>query len=150
MNEPAADLGRPQGLSSAEVRQRLQRFGFNELPRGDRRDLLAILRSVLAEPMFLLLLGAAGLYLLLGDLGQGLLLAACALLSVGLVVFQERRSERVLEKLSDLASPRALVIREGREERIPGREVVPGDLVLVAAVFDRYLAASPGRHAAAV
>ncbi|HEX4572580.1 MAG TPA: cation-translocating P-type ATPase [Dongiaceae bacterium] len=132
MNEPAASLGRFQGLASAEVRQRLQRFGYNELPRGDRRDFLAILRSVLAEPMFILLLAAAGLYLLLGDLGQGLLLAACALLSVGLVVFQERRSERVLEKLSDLASPRALVIRDGREERIPGREVVPGDLILVA------------------
>jgi Ca2+-transporting ATPase len=123
---------KPQGLSPAEVRARLQRYGFNELPQGERRGLAATLRSVLAEPMFLLLVAAAGLYLLLGDLGEGLLLAACALLSVGLVVFQERRSERVLEKLSDLASPRALVIRGGKEARIPGREVVPGDLIVVA------------------
>ena len=91
----------------------------------------AIILSVIAASTPLLL-AAAGLYLLLGDLQQGLLLAGCALLSLGLVVQQESRSERVLETLRDLASPRALVIREGQNLRIPGREVVPGDLVLVA------------------
>lgn len=120
------------GLPSKEAQRRLARYGYNELPRQDRRDLPAILIGILREPMFGLLLAAAGLYLLLGDLQQGLLLAACALLSLGLVVHQERRSERVLETLRELSSPRALVIRDGAEQRIPGREVVPGDLVIVA------------------
>lgn len=130
-----SDLENPakfQGLSSAEAKRRLARAGYNELPQQGRRDLAAILLGVLREPMFGLLLAAAGLYLLLGDLQQGLLLAGCALLSLGLVVQQERRSERVLETLRELSSPRALVIRDGAEQRIPGREVVPGDLVIVA------------------
>ncbi len=122
----------PLGLSAEEAERRLASVGFNELPRPDRRNLATILLGVLREPMFGLLLAAAGLYLLLGDLQQGLLMTGCALLSLGLVVHQERRSERVLEALRDLASPRARVIRSGHEMRIPGREVVPGDLMLVA------------------
>ena len=106
--------------------------GPNELPRRGRRGLGRILLDVLREPMFLLLLSGGGLYLIIGDIGEALLLLAFASVSVWISVFQEYRTERSLEALRDLASPRALVIRDGERRRIAGREVVRGDLVVLA------------------
>ncbi|WP_395018006.1 cation-translocating P-type ATPase [Dongia sp.] len=122
----------PAGLTAAEAAERLRRFGPNALADPDHRNLARLVLEVLREPMFLMLVVAAGLYLLLGDLGEGLLLGGFAIINLGLVAGQEWRTERVLESLRDLSSPRALVIRDGREQRIAGREVVPGDLVILA------------------
>jgi Ca2+-transporting ATPase len=127
---PAGDL--PAGLSAAAAAEQLRRFGPNGLPDPDQRNLARLVLEVLREPMFLMLVVAAGLYLLLGDLGEGLLLGGFAIVNLGLVAGQEWRTERVLESLRDLSSPRALVIRDGKEQRIAGREVVPGDLVILA------------------
>jgi Ca2+-transporting ATPase len=131
----AAPASRPpegfQGLSEAEAKRRLAQHGPNEVRDRERRGMLGTVRGVLAEPMFLLLLVAAAVYLLLGDLGEGLLLAFFALVSVGLVVLQERRSEHALDALRDLASPQAHVVRDGRRRRIPARELVPGDIFLL-------------------
>jgi Ca2+-transporting ATPase len=120
------------GLSSAEAARRLREFGPNELPQPPRRGLLRILVGVLREPMFLLLALAAGLYLGIGGFGEGLLMAAFAALSIALVVVQERRSENAIESLRALAAPTARVLRDGHEQRIGAREVVPGDLLLIA------------------
>jgi Ca2+-transporting ATPase len=120
------------GLPAAEAAERLRREGPNELPRSGRRKLARILRDVLAEPMFGLLLGAGVIYLLLGDRLEAALLLVFASLSVTIAVIQEARSERVLEALRDLTSPRALVIRDGERQRIAGREVVRGDMVLLS------------------
>ena len=119
------------GLDDAEAARRLAAFGPNEPPAGPRRTWLRIAIEALREPMFGLLLLAAALYLLLGDLGEGLFLAAGAALSIGLVVFQEARSERALAALKALAAPSVRVVRGGTERRIPERELVPGDLMLV-------------------
>src|SRR5215208_6509003 len=78
------------------------------------------------------LLGGGLIYLLLGDLNEAVLLLAFAAISVAITVVQETRTERVLEALRDLASPRALVIRGGERRRIAGREVARGDLVVLA------------------
>ncbi|MBS0519616.1 MAG: cation-translocating P-type ATPase [Proteobacteria bacterium] len=121
-----------QGLDPEEARQRLLREGANELPSADRRTPLRIAAEVLREPMFALLLGAAAIYLLLGDVLEGAVLLLFASLSVTITIVQETRSERVLEALRAMTSPRALVIRGGERIRIPGREVVRGDLVVVA------------------
>lgn len=120
------------GLTASEAAERLRQEGPNELPRRGRRNLPRILRDVLAEPMFALLLGAGVIYLLLGDHLEALLLLIFASLSVAIAVVQEARSERVLEALRDLTSPRALVIRDGQRQRIAGREVVRGDLLSVS------------------
>ncbi len=120
------------GLSVAEAELRLKSEGFNELPRADRRTALRIVLEVLREPMLLLLLGAGLIYLLLGDLKESLILLTFAMLSVAITVVQETRTERVLEALRDLTSPRALVVRDGERKRIPGREVVRGDLVVLS------------------
>jgi Ca2+-transporting ATPase len=120
------------GLSEAEAASRLRTEGANELPRPDRRTLPRIALDVVREPMFALLIGAGAIYLLLGDLGEALVLIAFAGLSVVIAIVQETRSERVLEALRDLTSPRALVLRGGVRRRIPGREVVRGDAIVLA------------------
>src|SRR6516164_800264 len=121
-----------KGLSEIEAQARLAAEGPNELPQPDRRTPLRIVLEVLGEPMFALLLGGGAIYLLLGDIKEALILLAFALLSIIITVVQETRTEHVLEALRNLASPRALVIRGGMRKRIPGREVVRGDVVVLA------------------
>lgn len=119
------------GLDEAEAQRRLARYEPNAVAGKRSRSLIDIVRGILREPMFLLLLAAAGLYLVLGDIGEGLFMMAGAAVTIGLVVLQEARSERALAALRELAEPFARVIRGGSERRIPARELVPGDLILV-------------------
>ena len=120
------------GLTNEEAAKRLAEFGPNTIARQDRRSFGAIARETLREPMFLLLLAAAGLYLIFGDLAEGVFLSAGALLSLSLVVIQEVRSERALAALNALAEPRARVMRDGALVTIEARELVLGDIVLLA------------------
>ncbi|MEO5560161.1 MAG: cation-translocating P-type ATPase [Dokdonella sp.] len=120
------------GLTSAEAAARLKEVGPNELPRPLRRGVVRILLGVLSEPMFFLLMLSAIIYLAVGGLGEGLLMVGFAGLTILLVVVQEKRSENALEALRALATPSARVLREGREQRISARDVVPGDLLFVA------------------
>jgi P-type Ca2+ transporter type 2C len=119
------------GLSQTEAEARLRAEGYNELPRPERRTPLRIVVEVLREPMLALLLCGGLVYLLLGDLREALLLLVFGAMSIVITVVQETRTERVLEALRDLTSPRALVIRDGERRRIAGREVVCGDLVVL-------------------
>jgi Ca2+-transporting ATPase len=119
------------GLSSVAAAERLEAEGYNELRRAQSRTLGRIAYEVVSEPMFGLLIAAGLVYLALGDLGEALVLLAFASISVTITIVQEARSERVLEALRDLTSPRALVIRDGERKRIPGREVVRGDILVL-------------------
>jgi len=123
---------RANGLSDAEAALRLAQEGYNELPRADRRTPLSIALEVVREPMLALLIGGGIVYTALGDVKEALVLLAFACLSVLITVVQETRTERVLEALRSLTSPRALVIRDGERRRIAGREVVRGDLIVLA------------------
>src|SRR5262245_2139872 len=120
------------GLTEAEAQARLVAEGPNELPQPERRTPLRIVLEVLREPMFALLLGGGFIYLLLGDFKEALILLVFAIMSLAITVIQETRTERVLEALRDLTSPRALVIRGGERKRIAGRDVVRGDFVVLA------------------
>lgn len=119
------------GLTSAQAADRLREEGPNALPAARDRNVWRILLETGREPMFVLLLAAAILYLAIGDVGEGLFLVAGALFSVGLVVVQELRSERALAALRELAQPHARVFRDGEPVRIPAREIVRGDLLLI-------------------
>jgi Ca2+-transporting ATPase len=121
----------PRGLGSAEASARLAADGPNALPRATTHGVAALALSVLREPMFVLLLMAAGIYLALGDLGDALVLAASIVAILAITVVQERRTQRALEALGELSSPHALVLRDGVEKRIPGAEVVRGDLLIL-------------------
>ncbi|RYF82872.1 MAG: cation-translocating P-type ATPase [Comamonadaceae bacterium] len=119
------------GLTDAEAAQRLRGEGPNVLPSVSRRSLIRIAWNALTQTMFLLLLATAALYALLGNLGDAGMLALSVLLVGGLSIYQEQRTERVLEALKDLSSPRCTVVREGRTLHIASRELVRGDRLLV-------------------
>lgn len=119
------------GLTRQEAAAQLQRSGYNELPTKQQRTTAHLIFDVMREPMFALLLIAGLIYLLLGDSGDALMLLGFVGMTMAITIIQERRTERVLETLRDLSSPRALVMRGGEQMRIPGREVVIGDLLIL-------------------
>jgi Ca2+-transporting ATPase len=120
-----------QGLSEEAAKARIARDGYNELPSSKPKNLLSLAWGVIKEPMFLLLVSCGVLYLLLGDIHEGMMLMGFVFIIMGIEFYQERKTERALEALKDLASPRALVIRDGQEKRIAGREVVTEDLIVL-------------------
>jgi Ca2+-transporting ATPase len=120
-----------KGLSEAEAAKRLKEEGYNELPSSRKRNVFAIAIDVVKEPMFLLLIACGVIYLVLGDVEEALILLGFVFVIIGITFYQERKTERTLEALRDLSSPRALVVREGVEKRIVGREVVRGDTLIL-------------------
>jgi Ca2+-transporting ATPase len=124
---PASD----RGLTEEEARRRLDSDGPNELPAARPRRPWRIALEILREPMFGLLLAGGAIYLAIGDGLGGAVLLVFASLSVSISIVQEIRSERVLDALRAMTSPRALVIRDGARRRIPGRDVVRGDVLVV-------------------
>lgn len=135
------DAGKQTGLSQAEVTEKLKHEGLNELPSGNKRNLAGIALEVMREPMFLLLVVAGAIYLFLGDISDALMLLGFVCVVMAITIYQEYKTERVLDALRDLTSPRALVIRDGIEQRIAGREVVRDD-ILVLSEGDRVAADS--------
>ncbi|MEO7066079.1 MAG: HAD-IC family P-type ATPase, partial [Rhodanobacter sp.] len=129
-SKPPEPSSRP-GLNPAEAARRLAMHGPNSLPSSAPKTTLAIVASVLREPMFLMLLVAGGLYLALGDRAEAAFLLSFVFVVIGITLMQERKTQRALESLRDLSAPRALVIRGGEEVRIPGRDVVVGDLLVL-------------------
>lgn len=125
----AEELG---GLSTSEAGRRLAEEGFNELPSSKPRSIFHIALGVVREPIFLLLVACGVIYLFLGDLQEALMLLGFVFLIAVITLYQENKTEKTLEALQDLSSPRALVIRDGRSVRIPGREVARGDIVILA------------------
>src|SRR5512136_1795876 len=105
------------GLSHKEARARLERDGPNELPSEKKRGMLA---------------AAGALYFFMGEPADALMLLGFVFVVLAITVVQERRTERALDALRDLSSPRALVIRDGNPKRIPGREVVVGDILVLS------------------
>ena len=126
------DLTNLQGLSDQQASENLALDGYNELPSTKRRSFFKIVFEVMREPMFLLLIACGVLYLLLGDLEEALMLLGFVFVVMGITLYQEQKTERALEALRDLSSPRALVIRNGVQQRIAGREVVRDDIILLS------------------
>lgn len=123
---------RTTGLTSQEAAERLAHEGLNELPPSAGEGWLRMLGVVLAEPMFLLLVGCGAIYLAIGDSREALMLLGFVVIVIGMTFLQKWRSQAALEALRDLSSPRALVIRDGQPVRVAGRSVVVGDCVLLA------------------
>ena len=121
----------PKGLSHDEAAARLLADGVNELGVDQRRTLLHLLISVVSEPMFMLLLGAGAIYLAMGDQHEAMILLGFVIIIMAVTILQERRTEKTLEALRDLSSPRALVLRDGQPTRVAGREVVRSDILIL-------------------
>jgi Ca2+-transporting ATPase len=120
------------GLSLSIVLQRQEDEGFNELPASKPRRTIYILLGVLSEPMVYILLGCGVVYFLIGDRQEAVMLLGFLLLIIFIEIFQEQKAERALDALRDLSSPRALVLRNGEKQRIPGREVVRDDFIFLS------------------
>jgi len=129
---PTLDISSVTGLTDREAEEILRHEGYNELPTASRRGPVRIVIEVIHEPMFLLLVASGILYFILGDISEGIMLMSFVVVIIGITVYQERKTERALEALRNLSSPRALVIRGGVQQRIPGREVVTGDSVILS------------------
>lgn len=119
------------GLSQSEAADLLKKHGYNELATDGPKSLWGVAGEVIREPMFLLLLSCGGVYMALGDFREGVILLSTIIILIGITFFQHRKTERALESLRQLSSPRALVIRDGLEMHIAGRELVPGDLMII-------------------
>jgi P-type Ca2+ transporter type 2C len=119
------------GLTTEEVEKKVISEGYNELPSSKPRNFITIAIGVVKEPMFLLLVACGTLYMILGDIQEGIMLLSFVFVIMGIEFYQEKKTEKALDALRDLASPRALVIRNGVEERIAGREVVTGDILIL-------------------
>jgi Ca2+-transporting ATPase len=120
-----------KGLTSKEAEEKIKTDGYNEIPSQKKHGFFGILWEVLKEPMLLLLVGAGTIYFFLGEPQDALMLSAFVVFVVGITFYQQRKTERAVEALRDLSSPRALVVRDGAQHRIPGREVVIGDVIVL-------------------
>lgn len=132
MKYPDRVMSGLEGLSPSEAALKLKQDGYNELPASKGRTVYQIALEVIREPMFLLLITGGAIYFFLGDVQEAGMLLGFVFLVMGITLYQERKTERALEALRDLSSPRALVIRAGQQRRIPGREVVRGDVVVLS------------------
>jgi len=121
-----------KGLTEREVSERINKNGYNELPSLKRKSIFMIAFEVIKEPMFILLLAGCLIYFLLGEVQDTLMLLVFVFFIMGITFYQEKKTERALEALRDLSSPRALVIREGEAKRIAGREVVIDDIIILS------------------
>lgn len=128
---PQIDIKNIVGLPEAEVTEKLSRDGYNELPSQKKKNGLIIFLDIIREPMLLLLLASGTIYIFLGEMTDALMLLSFVFLVVGITFYQGRKTERALEALRNLSSPRALVIRDRERKRIPGREVVCGDMIIL-------------------
>ncbi|HET6990565.1 MAG TPA: cation-transporting P-type ATPase, partial [Bacteroidia bacterium] len=119
------------GLTSVEAAEQLKKSGYNELQSARPKNIFRIAIGVLKEPMFILLLSCGALYLFIGDYKEGLILGTAIFLIIGITFYQSRKTERALEALKKLSSPRATVLRDGEMKKIPGREIVPSDILIL-------------------
>lgn len=126
------DITTITGLSEQEAAERLAKEGYNELPSTQQRTRFTIMLDIVREPMFVLLIAGGIIYFLLGDVREALILLGSILVIISITFYQEQKTERALEALRDLSSPRALVIRGGEHKRIAGRDVVRGDTLMLA------------------
>jgi Ca2+-transporting ATPase len=130
--KPASAESAFHGLTGVLARERLAVEGANALPDSGPHGTAAMVLEVIREPMFLLLIAAAAIYLVLGDPHEALMLLFFVGVVMGITLYQSHKTERVLQALRDLTSPRALVLRDGEKQRIAGREVVRDDIVMLA------------------
>jgi Ca2+-transporting ATPase len=129
----ASDRG---GLPASEALRRRGEFGPNELPGGQRTQWLPVLVSQFKSLLIVILIAAAVMSAFLGDLAESLAIGAIVLLSVVLGFVQEFRAERAIDALRQMAAPSARVLRDAVEQKIPSRDLVPGDVILLG-VGDR-------------
>jgi Ca2+-transporting ATPase len=123
---------KPDGLTSSEARKRLERYGPNELQEARRISPWQILLEQFKNVLIIILLIATVISFFLGHGLESVVIAVIVLFAVLLGFVQEYRAERAIEALRQMTAPTATVVRDGEEVRIPARELVPGDVILLS------------------
>ena len=127
LNTDAAD-----GLTTAEAQKRWRQSGPNELAAPERASALLLFLKQFKNTLIIILLAATALAGFLGNTAEAITIGVIIILAATLGFVQEFRAERALQALRELAAPLALVVRAGREMEIPARELVTGDIILLA------------------
>ncbi len=134
VRETLATLGgAPGGLAVTEVAKRLAARGPNALPETKRRSLFGVVWRQFASPLIYILFVAAVIALAVGKSGDAGVILVVVMLNALIGAFQEGRAERSMAALRKLSSPHARVLREGTEQNIETRDLVPGDVLVLAA-----------------
>ena len=124
------------GLSTAQAKERLDAYGYNELDEGEKRSLLSKFIDQFKDLMIIILLVAAALSVItegIHGLTDACIILAVVVLNAAFGVYQEGQAEAAIEALKNMSSPRARVRRDGHVVEIDSRELVPGDIVLLEA-----------------
>ena len=122
---------RLKGLNSHEVEESRKQHGFNEIQSPVRKRIIHLFLDVVKEPMFLLLLLCSLIYFIIGEITEAVILLFWVLMVVFITFYQYSKAEKALATLKQLATPKAHVIRNGIQESIPSREVVPHDILII-------------------
>lgn len=122
-----------QGLSSEEVAIRLGKYGENKLAAKKGKTLIQLFFAQLNDPMIYILLGAALISGVLGEISDAIIIALVILINAIVGLIQESKAEKALEALKKLSTPKAIVKRDGALKEIGSEEVVPGDMVIIDA-----------------
>ncbi len=122
-----------QGLTRDEVKRRLDAYGFNELKKEERISPLTLFINQFKNTLILILIVAIILSALVGEVVDAAVIAIIVIFCAILGFVQEYRAERALEALKKMLTPTITVLREGREEEVPSKELVPGDILLLEA-----------------
>jgi Ca2+-transporting ATPase len=123
----------PGGLSGTEAASRIARYGPNALPEGKATSILRVFARQFASPLIYLLVAAAIIAFALGERGDAAVIAGVLLVNSVVGTFQEGRAERSMRALRRLTALRTRVLRDGEEREVEAAEVVPGDVLLLAA-----------------
>ncbi|HNO31638.1 MAG TPA: cation-translocating P-type ATPase, partial [Anaerolineales bacterium] len=121
----------PDGLSRSEVAERMAKYGPNELQAARRVSPWEILLEQFKNVLILILLGATAISLFLGHGIESIVIAIIVLFAVALGFVQEYRAERAIEALKQMAAPTATVLRDREEIKVPAKDLVPGDVVIL-------------------
>jgi Ca2+-transporting ATPase len=119
------------GLSSQDAEKKLNEFGYNELPDLSSKTWLDLVRQILKEPMFILLISSSFIYMFIGDYREGVILLSTFSIIIFITYYQNLKTEQALKALRNISSPKATVIRNGIETKIPARELVPDDILIL-------------------
>lgn len=122
-----------EGLSGKEAEKRRQKYGENRLKNQRKKGTAELFFEQLNDPLIYILLAAIAVSLFLGEVGDAGIIAVVIVLNATVGVIQEGKARAAIEALQKLSSPRAVVVRDGKEKEIPSQELVPGDIVFLEA-----------------
>lgn len=119
------------GLSAGRAKEILDSHGYNELEAGEKVSLFSKFVDQFKDPLIIILIAAAILSAVLGDIVETIIIMAIVVINAGLSIYQEGKAEAAVEALQEMSSPFAKVIRDGQEQEVPAKEIVPGDIVIL-------------------